>query len=95
MLKDDVYDVPSSDNGNFVRERRKTFQRQEARLRTTNPPEPCKVLLRGSFATMSQVKSKQRVADHGEVFTPTRTYPPVTVCELAGIGIGKTSEVSA
>jgi hypothetical protein len=44
---------------------------------------------------MSQVKSKQRVADHGEVFTPTRTYPPVTVCELAGIGIGKTSEVSA
>lgn len=23
-----------------------------------------------AFATMSQVKSKQRVADHGEVFTP-------------------------
>ncbi len=50
---------------------------------------------------MSLVKSKQRVADHGEVssafsaedslfaqlgkheiFTPARTYPPMTVSEL-------------
>ena len=28
------------------------------------------MLLRKAFAAMSQVKSKQRVADHGEVFTP-------------------------
>jgi hypothetical protein len=30
-----------------------------------------------------------------EIFTPTRTYPPVTACELAGVSIGKATEVPA
>lgn len=33
-------------------------------------PKPCNVLLQIAFATMRHVKSKQRIADHGEVFTP-------------------------
>ena len=35
-----------------------------------NNSKACNVLFQTPFAAMSQVKSKQRVADHGEVFTP-------------------------
>jgi hypothetical protein len=31
------------------------------------------------------IKNRQRVADHGEVFTPEKTYSPTTISELAAM----------
>ena len=44
------------------------FQDDKRRIYGCRPPAT--VLIQTTFAAMNQVKSKQRVADHGEVFTP-------------------------